>query len=189
MNDGINTLLKMFEKSAIFIDGGYFNRLLKKFFGGAQFDYLRFSKRLGELTGTAVLRTHYYTCMPIKRQGNEKDKERHANMQRFITKLHRLPRFSVKRGRLQFINGVFKQKMVDVHMSLDLVDMSFDNQIQHAIIVAGDSDFIPAIERAKNHGTIVHLFYHPDTVHHQLLDMVDELHVIDESLIASCKMD
>lgn len=58
-------------------------------------------------------------------------------------KLKTLPRFEVKYGKLQLIKGEFKQKGADVLMSLDIVEKCFDEQIQHAIIIAGDSYLIP----------------------------------------------
>ena len=102
--------------------------------------------------------------------------------------LKRLPRFEVKLGRLQIIGDQFRQKMIDVLMSLDITNMSFENQIQHAVLIAGDSDFVPAIKKAKDYGIIVHLYYHPSSVHNEILDEVDELHEINEELIDSCKM-
>ncbi len=108
-------------------------------------------------------------------------------MERFISNLKRLPRFEVKLGRLQIIGGRFKQKMIDVLISLDIVNMCFANQVQQIILVAGDSDFVPAIKKAKNCGAVVHLFYHPESVHNELLDEIDELHPIDEELINKCK--
>jgi len=87
----------------------------------------------------------------------EEDKNRYAAMQRFITKLRRLPRFEVKFGKLQIIGGEFNQKMIDVLMSIDIVEKCLGKQIQHAILIAGDSDFIPAIKRAKDYGAIIHL--------------------------------
>ena len=104
-------------------------------------------------------------------------------MEKFLTKLRRLPRFEVKLGKLIKIGNEYKQKMLDVLLSLDLADMCYDRQIEHAILIAGDSDFIPAIKQAKTHGAIIHLFYHPDCVHNLLLDNCDELHPIDEELI------
>jgi uncharacterized LabA/DUF88 family protein len=125
--------------------------------------------------------------MPIRRKGNSEDEKKHSNMQRFLTNLKRLPRFEVKLGRLQFIGNQFKQKMVDVLMSLDVVDMCFDKQIDHVIIIAGDADFVPAIKKAKNHRAISHLFYHQSSVHNELLDEIDELHEITQELVDSCK--
>ena len=108
-------------------------------------------------------------------------------MQIFLNSLKRLPRFEVKLGRLQLIGNQFKQKMIDVLMSLDITNMSYENQIQHAVLVAGDSDFVPAVKKAKDYGAIIHLYYHPSSVHNEILDMVDELHEIDYSFIESIK--
>lgn len=133
------------------------------------------------------LRTYYYTCMPIVRKNNAEDVQRQAHAQRFLTSLRRLPRFEVKLGRLQVIGGQFKQKMIDVLMSLDIATMSYETQIHHAILIAGDSDFIPAIKKAKDYGIIVHLYYHPSSVHTEVLDEVDELHEITQEVINACK--
>ena len=104
-------------------------------------------------------------------------------MESFLTKLKRLPRFEIKLSKLQMIGGKFRQKMVDVLMSIDIMDTCFDKQIGHVIIIAGDADFVPAIKKAKSYGAIVHLYYHPSSVHNELLDNVDELHIINEELI------
>jgi uncharacterized LabA/DUF88 family protein len=109
-------------------------------------------------------------------------------MQRFIDRLRRLPRFEVKLGKLQCINGQFRQKKVDVLMSLDIVDICVDNGISHAIIVAGDADFVPAVKKAKDRGVVAHLWYHPDSVHNELLDEVDELHTLTPSFVESCRL-
>jgi hypothetical protein len=47
---------------------------------------------------------------------------------------------------------------------------------------------VPAIKKAKDCGAIIHLFYHPSSVHTKLLDEVDELHEITEELINKSKL-
>lgn len=175
------------EKSAIFIDGGYLNRVLKENFQETNIDYAKLCEKIGDDLKLKRLRTYFYHCLPIVRANNLEDQKRQADMQGFITRLKRLPRFEVKLGRLQLIGNRFKQKMVDILMSLDIVGMCFDKQIQHAILIAGDADFVPAVKKAKDYGAIVHLFYHPSSVHNEILDEIDELHVITEELINSCK--
>lgn len=125
--------------------------------------------------------------MPIKRKGNENDEKRYIHMQKFITNLRRLSRFEVKLGELQMIGGQFRQKMVDLLMSLDIIDLSSSKQVKHIIVLAGDADFVPAIKRAKVKGVITHLFYHPSSVHNQLLDEVDELHIMNKDFLEKCK--
>lgn len=138
-------------------------------------------------------------CLKIKRSDKqviiypneltEKDKKFREDKERFYNGLKILPKFEVKYGELQLINGEFKQKGVDVLMSLDIVDKCFDKQIQHAILLAGDADFIPAIHKAKECGTIVHLFCNKNKVNKNLLFEVDEVHNFDLSFVNSLKMD
>ena len=117
----------------------------------------------------------------------EEDKNRYKRKKNFYNKLKRLPRFEVKYGRLQIIGGEFKQKAVDVKMSLDIADKCFENQIQHAVIIAGDSDFIPAIHRAKEYGAIIHLFCNKEKINRELLDEVDEIHELTHSFVQNLK--
>ncbi len=180
-------LSTMAEKASVFIDGGYLSRILKNNFNEVRIDLGKLGEEVCSKIGCFRLRTYYYTCEPLVRENNQNDIQRQASFQQFISKLKRLSRFQVKLGRLQVINGIFKQKMVDVLMSLDISTMSYENQVQHIVIIAGDSDFIPAIQNAKSYGTIIHLFYHTSSVHHDLLDHVDERYEITAELINTIK--
>jgi len=115
------------------------------------------------------------------------DQKRRDEKEKFYNKLKRLPRFEVKYGELQIIKGEFKQKGVDVLMSLDIVDKCFDRQIQHAVIIAGDADFIPAIKKAKDCGAIVYLFCNKNKVNNRLLFEVDEVHGLTYSFVQNLK--
>jgi len=148
------------EKATIYIDGGYLNKIQRDYFNKSSIDLLKLSEKICNDLNVFRLRTYYYTCNPIVRKNNQSDREKLAKMQTFLTKLKRLPRFEVRLGKLQLIGNEFKQKMVDVLMSLDIITMTYENQIQHIILIAGDSDFIPAIKKAKSYGAIVHLYYH-----------------------------
>jgi len=56
--------------------------------------------------------------------------------------------------------------------------------IQKAVIVTGDSDFLPAIEAAKELGVLVTLYYSQSSIHDELLSAVDESYVINQNLIS-----
>ena len=56
--------------------------------------------------------------------------------------------------------------------------------INETFIIAGDSDFIPAIYVAKPEGVIVYLI-HGDTCHNDLLNEVDERIKITPDLIST----
>ena len=176
------------EKATIFIDGGYFNRILKNHFEGVNIDYVKVSNEICKDLNLDRLRTYYYHCLPIVRAGNREDEKLHANMQRFIQNLKRLPRFEVKLGKLQIIGGKFRQKMIDVLMSIDIIKKCIGKEIKHIILIAGGADFIPAIKTAKDYDNIVHLYYHQSSVHNELLDEMDEIHLISKEFIDKCKV-
>jgi hypothetical protein len=76
----------------------------------------------------------------------------------------------------------FEQKRVDILLGVDLVRLSAKGQITDAVIVAGDSDFLPAIEAAKGDGILIRLF-HGCRPHDALLLVADERAQIDREFI------
>jgi len=175
------------EKCAIFIDGGYLKSVLKRI-NNFPLDYLKFSDKISRLISCSRLRTYYYDCLPIRRE-SEKSNYLFNSRKKFFQKLNFLPRFEVSLGELQFIAGQYKQKKIDVLMSLDIADKCFEEQIAHAVLVAGDSDYIPAIKRAKSYGAIVHLFSYKDSVNKEMIGEVDEFHILDEDFLLDCKLE
>ena len=173
------------DRAAVFIDGGYFDKVLEGL-GRLRVDYRTFSDKVAG--GTERLRTYYYHCMPY--QSNPptlEERQRHSSMDRFVHLLRLLPRFEVRLGRLQFINGEFRQKGVDVLLSMDLVELAATGQIAKAVLVTGDSDFAPAARRARDKGVLVQLFYSPATyVHTELLQSCDDRTPLDKGFFDDC---
>ncbi len=140
------------------------------------------------------LRTYYYDCPPFMSPTPSVDeRRRQSNFDKFIHEIETYPRFQTRLGRLaryQTIHGVkFIQKKVDVLLAVDLVRLSCEHQIQRAILIAGDSDFVPAIEIAKDAGTIVQLyFYNNPKPHDELIKACDENILIDKDFIQSIEL-
>jgi uncharacterized LabA/DUF88 family protein len=148
---------------AVFIDGGYLVKVLKHEFGSPKID---FQKLIDKIVGQdSLFRAYYYNCLP--HQGTPptvEEQERYAKARRFYDALNRLPRFEVRQGKLQRVydaNGKpdFQQKRVDILLGVDLVLLAAKGRIQTAALLTGDSDFIPAVQAAKNEGVNVHLVH------------------------------
>ncbi len=80
------------------------------------------------------------------------------------------------------------QKRVDILFAVDLVRLSWGRQIGKAILVTGDSDFVPAVLAAKDVGVLVQLYHSPNSVHDELLSAVDESFMITADLIERAKL-
>ena len=184
------------NRTAIFIDGTYLNKLLEREFGRARIDYHLLARHLAG--GSEILRTYYYHCPPHQSSPpTEEELVRARSSEHFFTALRRLPRFEVRLGKLAYRGldhdgrPIFIQKRVDIMLSVDLVRLAATSQITQAVLLAGDSDFLPAVEAAKNHGVLLNLCHGPtrqpgaNTVHHDLWSACDErteltMDVIDE---------
>lgn len=72
-------------------------------------------------------------------------------------------------------------------LAVDLVQLAAKRQVTDAALLAGDSDFLPAIEAAKSDGIVVHLF-HGRAPHDELRICCDERTRIDRALIDSVRL-
>jgi uncharacterized LabA/DUF88 family protein len=72
-------------------------------------------------------------------------------------------------------------------VGVDLALLAAKHQIADAAIIAGDSDFLPAIEAAKAEGVVIHL-YHGRFPHRDLVTAYDERTAITQAFIGSVKM-
>jgi uncharacterized LabA/DUF88 family protein len=139
---------------AIFIDGAYLQYLLKDEFNSPKICFRKLVNRMAE--GREILRSYYYNCEPYQSNPpTPEERERFGRSQRFHYALDQIPRFQVRLGKLEFRGHdargrpIFQQKRVDIQMGVDLVLLAAKNQISDAAILAGDSDFVPAIDAAK----------------------------------------
>lgn len=186
-------------RAAIFIDGAYLDKTLELAFSGIRIDY---EKLIHLLTpDNDLLRAYYYHCLPYK--GNpptQEDLLRVQAKERFYNALSNIPRFTVRLGTLvcrginQNGKPIFIQKLVDVMMSVDMVQIAATRQVDHAILIAGDSDFVPAIKVVKQHGVLVSLWHAPldgseANTHPQLLDVCDERIAFSSSRLQEIRRD
>lgn len=167
--------------------------MLRDEFAGAKINYSKLPARLLPV-GLDLLRTYYYCCPPYQSNPpTNEEKERKSKFDRFHAVLENIPRFQVRLGKLAF-RGFdatthqprFEQKRVDILLGVDLVHLASKGQIAEAILVAGDSDFLPAIEAAKDEGVLFRL-YHGKLPHRDILMAADERTQIDQAFIDSVR--
>lgn len=182
------------DRCAIFIDGAYVDKLFQNHLGGVRVDHGKLAQHIS--AGSDLLRTYYYHCLPYQGSPPTPDeRQRFANAERFMAALSRLPRFQVRLGKLEYRGSkhdgspIFAQKRVDILLGVDMVELSATRQINRAILVAGDSDFLPAIEVVKRHGVLTVLWHgtrgghgRQSTCHNDLWDMCDERFEIDATV-------
>lgn len=178
-------------KAVVLIDGGYLAKVLDKVFHRPEFGFEEFSDLLCTRANCERIRTYYYHCRPYQSDPpTSSEKTRYADWLKFEDYLKKIPRLDFRPGRLQRIGATFKQKGVDVCLSVDLVKLACKGIIDKAILITGDSDFVPAVNVAKEEGIVTILYYSKATplyVHKELLDSCDETYEITQEIIDASK--
>ncbi|MGA2977772.1 MAG: NYN domain-containing protein [Spirochaetia bacterium] len=179
------------DELVILIDGGYLDETLKGEFNRVKIDYRKLPQKIESMIPSSkVLRTYYFHCLPyMDKPPTQEQSERYSKRQQFYATLGNFPRFEVVTGILAKRydeNGqiYFEQKRVDMLLGLKAVHFSAKGKIGHIALLAGDSDYVPAIKLAKEDGVDVFLF-HGQSYHHELWQNSDVRIKIDKAFIDS----
>ena len=183
-------------RAAIFIDGAYLLSQSKKHNLTPKYEGLTdyFLKPLRKSVPLDLLRCYFYYCAPwMSLEPTDREIKRMEEHKIFMAEIKNHDRWAVRLGKLQRRwdghKEFFEQKRVDVLLSVDMVRHSASGHIQHVIVVAGDSDFIPAIEATKESGATVTLWHGDEnTIHKDLINLADIVHEINWKKIPKNKI-
>lgn len=181
--------------AVVFIDGGYLEKVKDGVYGSnIKVDLECLSEKLAE--PHKRFRTYYYNAYPYQNPNDPTDdeKKRFSKAQRFYDRLNKLNRFEVRLGktvkRYSSDGSIYyTQKGVDVYFSIDILKVAWSGYAKYIVLLAGDSDFVPAIKAAKEKGAIVKLIYcDSNGPPNDLLNTVDERIPLSKELFDDCKL-
>jgi uncharacterized LabA/DUF88 family protein len=165
------------ERVMIFIDGSNLYYSLKDL----NISKINFQKLISTLTKDKLLiSTNYYNASldigidPVK----------YWEQQKFFDKLRKIPDFNVVlcRMRKHKKDGKFSfdVKGDDVYLAVDLVSGAYENLYDIAIIISGDEDFVPVIQKAQKLNKKVINAYFKTTSSNYLKNICDESICMDK---------
>lgn len=141
-----------FTRVMVFIDGGYLREGVKKMIGHDKINFgymVKFFRYKFHLLPeeSEVTRIYYYDAIVDA----SVDLQRHKQQREYFHKVGLYPRFEVKLGRLiKEGNGKYRQKGVDILISVDMLAKAFQNFYDLALFIGGDDDFVDLINAVKN---------------------------------------
>ncbi|MFC2038282.1 NYN domain-containing protein [Chloroflexota bacterium] len=137
------------ERVMIFIDGSNLYHSLKSHFCRTDVDIGKFCDKL--LDGRRLIRIYYYNAVV----GRREEPERYREQQAFFASVGAIPYCELRLGRLVYINYPNTppyEKGVDIQLTTDLLTHSYKNNYDVGILVAGDTDYVGAIQAVKDNG-------------------------------------
>lgn len=180
--------------AAVFIDGEYLRKVRENEFRNIYPDYSKIGSELCKRIGVEVqlLRTYYYDSMPFKSENpDEKELKLHKFKRKMLDAFSYFDDFEVRKGRCIKVfdekgQPKFLQKGIDTWLAIDLTRLSATGKIEHAILLAGDGDFVPPVRAAKEKGVKIWLF-HGEKFSRALFIAADRRIPITRELLLSIK--
>jgi uncharacterized LabA/DUF88 family protein len=173
------------ERVMIFIDGSNLYHSLKDYTHRTDIDIGLFCQKL--LEKRRLIRIYYYNALV----GLKQEPERYRSQQQFFNSVRLVPYLEMRLGRLVYTNAWPAsppyEKGIDIMLTTDLLTHSFKQNYDVAILVAGDSDYVGAIQQVKNNGQNVEvaLFGRLNTSR-PLREVADRVVEIDGRFLRGC---
>ena len=153
------------DRTIVYMDEGYIAKardLLKK--EGKSLNVVRLAHGVAASQGLVCARAYYYTTPPYEsRFPTNRELANSVGYRQFKERLlKKAPEFTFREGILQKTGAGFRQKGVDTLITIDLMEEPFEEEgVNAVILITGDSDFVPIIERLRQRGicVIVACFY------------------------------
>ncbi len=174
----------MADRVMIFIDGSNLYHSLKNYFGRTDLDMGRFC---GKLVGRRqLIRVYYYNA----KVGIKQEPERYKHQQAFFAGVARIPYTELRLGHLVYNNWPNVppyEKGTDVQLATDMITHNFKNNYDVAILVAGDNDYVGAIQAVKDNGKHVEVaLFGKEGTSRQLRSVADMILPINARLLKDC---
>ena len=172
------------DKVMIFIDGSNLYHSLKSFFRRTDLDIGKFCNKL--LDKRRLIRIYYYNA----RVGLKEEPERHHDQQKFFNSVEAIPYCELRLGRLVYNNWPSAppyEKGVDILLATDMITHGFKNNYDVTILVAGDNDYVGALQAVKDNGKNVEVaLFGKERTSFQLRKVADKVIDINKRLLGKC---
>ena len=172
------------DRVMVFIDGSNLYHSLKTHFNRTDLDIGKFCQKLIEKK--RLVRNYYYNAVV----GIKQEPERYRHQQAFFASVQAVPYTELRLGHLVYNNWPATppyEKGIDIMLTTDLLTHSFRQNYDVAILVAGDTDYVGAIQAVKNNGQNVEVaLFGKESMSRPLRDVADRVITIDGRLLRTC---
>jgi len=173
------------ERVMIFVDGSNMYHSLKAYFHRTDIDLGKFCEKL--VNKRKLVRIYYYNA----EVGQAQEPERYKDQRAFFDSVEAIPYTELRLGRLVYTNAWPNtppyEKGVDVMLATDMLTHCFKNNYDTAILVAGDADFVGALQAVKDDGKHCEAaLFGEERTSVPLRKVADVVHIIDGNLMRGC---
>lgn len=159
------------DRVMVFIDGSNLFYALKTHAAGRRLDMGKFAQRLAR--DGRLMRAYYYA---VRTEENTP----------FLYAIAEKSRIQVVEGRLYETPNGRVEKCVDSQLIVHMLQLSYQNAYDTAILVSGDIDFLPAVHAVQNMGKSVEIAIFRGGSSAELRQVCDGVITLDDDYLAEC---
>lgn len=172
------------DRVMVFIDGSNLYHSLKGFFRRTDIDIGKMCQKL--LDRRRLVRIYYYNA----RVGRKEEPERYRDQQTFFNSVSAIPYSELRLGHLVYYNWPNSppyEKGVDIQLATDMITHGFKNNYDVAVLVAGDNDFVGAIQAVKDNGKNVEVaLFGKERTSYRLRMVADRVIALNARFLKGC---
>ena len=172
------------DRVMIFIDGSNLYHCLKNFFKRTDIDIGKFCGKL--LGKRRLIRIYYFNA----KVGRREEPERYKDQQVFFASVSSIPYCELRLGRLVYNNWPNSppyEKGVDIQLATDMITHNYKNNYDVAVLVAGDNDYVGALQAVKDNGKHVEVaLFGREQTSRQLRVVADKVITLNASFLKGC---
>ncbi len=174
----------MTERVMFFIDGSNLYHSLKHFFKRTDINIAELCRKI--LDKRQLVRIYYFNAIVSKKE----EPERFKDQQAFFAGVAAIPYCELRLGRLVYNNWPNSppyEKGVDIQLATDMITHGFRDNYDVAILIAGDSDYVGAIQAVKDNGKHVEIaLFGKEQTSRPLRVVGDKIITLNSRFLKSC---
>lgn len=159
-----------FFKVVIFIDNAYLIRLKSYFFKRKfKYDLRKFISTIAKKNNFSIREIFIYDAPPFQTENPSKEENKKRENYDKFSSIFKKQGIILREGRTQRLKVgdkfVYKQKGVDMLLGIDAVSVKNDfPDMDGVVLLTGDSDFVPVVEKLKKLNIPVFLWTYFDKI-------------------------
>lgn len=172
------------ERVMVFIDGSNLYHSLKSFVKRTDIDIGKMCKKI--IDKRHLVRIYYYNA----KVGMKEEPTRYRDQQTFFASVNAIPYCELRLGRLVYHNWPNSppyEKGVDIQLATDMLTHGFKDNYDVAVLVAGDNDFVGALQAVKDNGKHVEVaLFGKERTSYRLRMVSDKVITINSKFLKGC---
>ena len=173
------------QRAMIFIDGSNMYHSLRAHFKRTDIDLGYFCKKL--VGRRRLVRIYYYNATV----GKVEEPDRFKDQQKYFNSVAAIPYTELRLGRLVYTSAWPSsppyEKGVDVQLATDMLTHAFKDNYDVAILVAGDNDFVGALQAIKDNGKNAEVaLFGQERTSRALREVADQVIALDGRFMRGC---